>query len=342
WTPIEIFEAHTRIAHAIIGRIFFGAGLCLDKDLLKITFDGEIDFYEVAYAIAKWPLLLRPLATKILPRARAMKQNYQAMARFLRPVLERRLQAWPAERKEKESGRPSDFMQWMLDASQTQPCTLERQYQLLLGNATDAAFATNISLTHISFDLATYPEYIQPLREEFGDMIERPQDITRARMASLGKLDSILKESHRINPQAVVSMERNVIGPIQLSSGVTLQPGLRIAFPTPQQGLDPQIWPDPTRYDGLRFFKLRQQSPSSQHDYQYSNSRPDFMLFGKGLHICPARILMANVLKLAMTHILDGYDLKLVDPAKGRPENSTMGNVLYPNREAEILVRRRS
>lgn len=132
-----------------------------------------------------------------------MKQNYQAMARFLRPVLERRLQAWPAERKEKESGRPSDFMQWMLDASQTQPCTLERQYQLLLGNATDAAFATNISLTHISFDLATYPEYIQPLREEFGDMIERPQDITRARMASLGKLDSILKESHRINPQAV-------------------------------------------------------------------------------------------------------------------------------------------
>lgn len=125
------------------------------------------------------------------------------MAQFLQPVLENRLQAWPTEQKEKASGRPSDFMQWMLDASQTQPCTLERQCQLLLDIATDAAFATNLSLTHISFDLATHPEYIQPLREEFGDMIERPQDITRATMASLGKLDSILKESHRMSPQAV-------------------------------------------------------------------------------------------------------------------------------------------
>lgn len=138
-----------------------------------------------------------------------------------------------------------------------------------------------------------------------------------------------------------VSMERNVTGPIQLSSGVTLQPGLRIAFPTPQQGLDPQIWPNPTRYDGFRFFRLRQQSPASQHDYQYSNSRPDFMLFGKGVHICPARILMTNVLKLSIAHVLDQYDLKLVDPVKGRPKNSTEGNFLYPDREAEILVRRR-
>lgn len=65
------------------------------------------------------------------------------------------------------------------------------------------------------------------------------------------------------------------------------------------------------------------------------------MLFGKGVHICPARILMTNVLKLSIAHVLDQYDLKLVDPVKGRPKNSTEGNFLYPDREAEILVRRR-
>ncbi|KAL8726326.1 MAG: hypothetical protein Q9181_006094 [Wetmoreana brouardii] len=342
WTPIKIYEAHTRIANAVIGRVFFGSGICRDKDLLKITFEGEVDFYEVAYAIARWPLLLRPLAAKILPRARALKQNYQAMTQLLRPVLEERLRLWPAEPKGEAKGRPNDFMQWMLDTTQTQPCSLERQCQLLLDIATDAAFATNVSLTHISFDLATHPEYVQPLREEFADIIARPGEITRASMARMAKLDSVMKESHRMNPQAVVSIERNVTAPILLSSGITLPPGLRIAFPTPQQGLDPQIWPNPTDYDGLRFFKLRQQSAASQHDYQYSNSRPDFMLFGKGLHICPARILMSNVLKLALTHILDEYDLKLADTATGRPKNSTMGNVLYPNREVEILVKRRS
>lgn len=139
--------------------VFFGPGLSRDKDL-GFTFEGEIDLYAVAYEIAKWPLLLRPLASKLLPRARALKQNYQEMIHFLEPVLKKQLQTSSSGQEEKPSGRPSDFMQWMLDASQTGPCTLQRQCQLLLDIATDASFATSLSLTHISFDLATYPEYI--------------------------------------------------------------------------------------------------------------------------------------------------------------------------------------
>lgn len=50
---------------------------------------------------------------------------------------------------------------------------------------------------------------------------------------------------------------------------------------------------------------------------------------------------MTNVLKLSLTHVLDEFDLKLVDPVTGRPKNSTEGNFLYPDREAGILVRRR-
>ncbi|KAL8801180.1 MAG: hypothetical protein Q9182_004628 [Xanthomendoza sp. 2 TL-2023] len=343
WTRITAYDTYTRIAHAIIGRIFFGPVLCRDQDFLKITLEGENDFYGVAYAVAKWPLLLRPLAAKIVPRARALKQNYHAMAQYLRPVLEERLRAWPVEQKEKTTGpRPNDFIQWMLDASRTEPCSLERQCQILLDITTDATLATTQFLTHGAFDLATWPEYVQPLRDEYADMLQRPQDMTRASMTNLGKLDSFLKESLRMNPQSVVSMERNITAPILLSSGITLPAGLRIAFPTPQQVADPEVWPNPTHFDAFRFFKLRQQSPASQHDYQYPNSRPDFMLFGRGLHICPARILMTNVLKLAMVHLLDGYDVKMADPAKGRRKNSTLGNVYYPDREAEILVRRRS
>lgn len=50
---------------------------------------------------------------------------------------------------------------------------------------------------------------------------------------------------------------------------------------------------------------------------------------------------MTNVLKLSLTHVLDEYDLKLVDLVEGRSKNSFEGNFLYPDREAEILVRRR-
>lgn len=120
------------------------------------------------------------------PSARALKPNYQAMTRFVQLVLKKRLLVGPTSQKEKaSSGRPSDFIQWMLDASQNELCTLERQCQLLLDIATDASFATSLSLTHISFDLATYPEYIQPLREEFTEKIARSQDITRATLSSI-------------------------------------------------------------------------------------------------------------------------------------------------------------
>ncbi|KAL8808978.1 MAG: hypothetical protein Q9223_005841 [Gallowayella weberi] len=343
WTRITAYDAYTHIAHAVIGRIFFGPGLCRDKDFLKITLQGENDFYGVAYAVAKWPLLLRAVAARIVPRACALKQNYHAMAVYLSLVLEERLRAWPVEQKEKTTGpRTNDFIQWMSDASRTQPYSLERQCQILLNITAHATLATAQFLTHGSFDLATWPEYVRPLREEFADMLERPQGMTRASMTNLGKLDSFLNKSLRMNPQSVGSMERNVTAPIELSSGITLPAELCIAFTTPQQVADPQIRPNPTHFDGFRFFKLRQQSAASQYDYQYPSSRPDFMLFGRGLHICPARILMTNVLKLAMVHLLDGYDLRLANPAKGRPKNSTLVNVYYPDKEAEILVRRRS
>ena len=124
------------------------------------------------------------------------------MAQFLSPVLEERLRAWPIKGKESK-GRPNDFMQWMLDASRTEPCSLERQSQLLLDIATDAAFATNVSLTHISFDLATFPEYIEILRSEFAEVMASPEEITRSSLARMAKLDSVVKESHRMSPQAV-------------------------------------------------------------------------------------------------------------------------------------------
>ena len=185
----------------MIGRFFYGPGLCRDENFLRVTFEGEVDFYEVAYAIAKWPILMRPLATRLLPRARALRDNYQAMARLLTPVLEERLRTWPIG-VEKSTGRPNDFMQWMLDASQSQLCSLERQCQILLDMTSDAAFATNVQLTQISFDLATHPEYIETLRDEFEEVLARPQEMTRSSLGRMAKLDSVLKETHRTSPQA--------------------------------------------------------------------------------------------------------------------------------------------
>jgi len=53
-------------------------------------------------------------------------------------------------------------------------------------------------LTHILFDLATYNLYIEPLREEISTIVET-EGWNKVSMEKMRKLDSFMKESHRLN-----------------------------------------------------------------------------------------------------------------------------------------------
>ena len=53
-------------------------------------------------------------------------------------------------------------------------------------------------MTHVIFDLAARPEYIQPLRDEVEQIIA-VDGWTKAAMAKMWKLDSFLKECVRFN-----------------------------------------------------------------------------------------------------------------------------------------------
>ncbi len=54
------------------------------------------------------------------------------------------------------------------------------------------------SITQTLYDLATRPEYIQPLREEIEPLLAA-EGWTKAAMSKMWKLDSFLKESMRYN-----------------------------------------------------------------------------------------------------------------------------------------------
>jgi cytochrome P450 len=49
--------------------------------------------------------------------------------------------------------------------------------------------------------LATYPEYVQPLREEIEAVIQE-QGWSKASVAKMTKLDSFVKETMRLSPIA--------------------------------------------------------------------------------------------------------------------------------------------
>lgn len=56
--------------------------------------------------------------------------------------------------------------------------------------------------------------------------------------------------------------------------------------PNYEIAMDPQIYPDPERFDPLRFEKLRQ-DPAWANKSQFVSSNPQSLSFGYGRHACP-------------------------------------------------------
>lgn len=56
--------------------------------------------------------------------------------------------------------------------------------------------------THVLFDLASNPEYFEPLREEVEEVTKR-EGWTKAALDQMCKIDSFVKESQRLRPAAV-------------------------------------------------------------------------------------------------------------------------------------------
>ncbi|KAK8061733.1 cytochrome P450 [Apiospora phragmitis] len=85
--------------------------------------------------------------------------------------------------------------------------------------------------------------------------------------------------------------------------------------------LDPDLYPDPTRYDAFRFAREAQeaqQDGGQETNQEYLRARrlgmtstsKDFLAFGHGWHACPGRFLVEQMLKMLMAYMLMHYDIE--------------------------------
>jgi cytochrome P450 len=97
------------------------------------------------------------------------------------------------------------------------------------------------TVTHSLYNLATYPEYVQPLREEIEAVIQE-QGWSKASITKMTKLDSFVKETMRLSPisactylichhyicsknNSAASMRRKVLKDFTFSDGTTIPAG---------------------------------------------------------------------------------------------------------------------
>ena len=90
---------------------------------------------------------------------------------------------------------------------------------------------------------------------------------------------------------------------------------------------DPEIFHDPEIFDGLRFYKTRQQPAVDQvgrldsgfHRNQFVSVSSDSLAFGYGRHACPGRFFAANEIKMILAYVIVAYDIRLEESEKRYP-----------------------
>ncbi|RPD64698.1 cytochrome P450 [Lentinus tigrinus ALCF2SS1-6] len=335
WISVNALQTILNIVARTSNRVFVGLAICRNQEYLNLAIRFTLDVVKDAFLVRNLPESMRASFSRYLGSG---KRTARQAIPHLKPLLDDR-RAKLIEHGDAYPGKPNDMLQWILEEaiprSYTDVQIIER---ILLVNFA-AIHTSSMSLSHALLDLAAYPEYIQPLREEV-EAIVAAEGWTKAGMGKMWKIDSFLKESQRINGIGLTSVTRKVMKDITLLDGTFIPKGTFIGAASYPMHYDDSIYENASAFDPFRFSRMRgEDGEGTKH--QFVNTSIEYLSFGHGKHACPGRFFAANELKAMLAFIVLNYDLKFANDSAGRPENVCFGLNLIPNPSAEILFRRR-
>ncbi|ORY63215.1 cytochrome P450 [Pseudomassariella vexata] len=338
WKAISLRNSVADIVARLSSRVFLGKTLCRDKRWLEITKTYTIESFIGSYLLRLIPVLLRPLVHWFIPQCKACRTAIRDAHKLIDPEVERRKAAVDdALRRGVKPPKTADTIGWMYEVARGRHVDyVAGQLSLTLA----AIHTTTEALSTAMLDICEFPETLPELRKEIVEVISE-HGWAKTSLYKLKLMDSFLKESQRLSPTDMTSMNRWVEKEITLSDGTALPKNSRISVLTNYD--DPSIYPEPEKFDAARFLKMRQQ-PGNENAWQVVSTSADHMAFGHGQHACPGRFFATNEIKIALCHLLLKYDWQFL-PGEGRPEASSMesttsvsptGRVQYRRRVAEI------
>ncbi|KAF8637705.1 hypothetical protein AX16_010780 [Volvariella volvacea WC 439] len=334
WLPIPAYNTIMRIICRSSNRIFVGPPFCRDLDYCKLNEEFTLQVVIAGTILMCFPSFLRPLAARFFTN---VESCIQRGIRHLGPMIRDRVEQEENYGKER-ADRPNDLVSWLLDYAQPHQRE-ERDLVVRILTANLAAIhTTTMASTHILYDIASRPEYVEPLREEIQDVIDK-EGWTKAAMDKMNKLDSFIRESQRISGTGALVMVRKALKDFTFSDGTTVPAGHFAAVCAIAVHHDPKNYEDPYSFRAFRFADLRQQEDESLK-HQAANPSLDWLTFGSGRHACPGRFMAINQIKAMFAHMLLNYDMKTVDGV--RPKDIEFGQTNMPNPKAKILFRKRS
>lgn len=327
-----------QIMARVVNRSLVGLPLCRNKDYIETNVKYATEVMLEANALAIVPRPLRPLAHRWLsPIPGRVKQ----ISSWLQPLLRSYRQSRAndidecGQDSELQADEQTTFIKWLVDSDGEDRHSVLRIMVLNLS----AIHTLTITFTHAFYSILCRPQYIEPLRAEIDQWVEKA-GWTKESLDGMRLLDSFIKESHRFDLMSLFVSQRMALQDCSVT-GVSIPKGTMVAGSLMNAHFDTDIWgPDANEFDPYRFIKLEEGTGRKMGLVTTS----DHMLsFGYGPHACPGRFFAAATKKLIMAHLLYHYDMELdtQDGLTGRPQNVWIGSACVPNRGAKVSFRRR-
>ncbi|RAL16400.1 cytochrome P450 [Aspergillus homomorphus CBS 101889] len=338
WSPISFAAEIPYIVARLSTLVFMGDKVCRDEQWLNVSVNFTINAFMGARDLRAWPSLLHPLVHWFIPSLQRLRENLSiGKAIANQEISRRRLIREGRLPAENPARSHEDVLDWFLEATAGREIDLA-QWQMGLSLA--AIHTTSNLLTNVMYDLAAHPEYIQVLRDEIKAVIDEDGGcLKKTSLTKMKKMDSVLKESQRMNPPGLALLNRIATKELTLSDGTRLPKGALMQV-SAHNLQDETIYASPGTYDGLRFHRWRQ-SPGNEHRFQFVTTSAEHFAFGHGTHACPGRFFAAHELKIVLVHLLLRYDWQFEDRTE-RPPNFLHGTESICDPTVRLLFRGRT
>ncbi|KAI1170439.1 cytochrome P450 [Nemania sp. FL0916] len=341
WVTIKPYHTILDFVARVSARIFLGKPLCRHPEWLEISTQFTENVFVSLVFLRLFPIWAHGFLTWFMPSSYKGTAYITKAKKLLVPEINRRRQA-EAQGVVIPDKAKHNLLSWMMEIATPKEDEASALAHLEVVMSLASIHTSQMNAVHCLYDLLAHPEYLEPIRDEIRAVIaeagpwmnwEKPQ------FSKLRRLDSFMRESQRINPPTLLSMHRVLLQEASLSDGVVLKKGAHISMPVNSIQNDPEVTPEPEKFDGLRYYNLRL-ADGQGHQHQFSTTQDRILNFGHGPNACPGRFFASLEIKIILVRLLMDYDFKLKGD-KGRPPNLRAHEFIFPNPDAEVLMRRR-
>ncbi|KAB5570732.1 cytochrome P450 [Coniochaeta sp. 2T2.1] len=355
WVEANVWLTVEKTVFSAIMRILVGESVCR-KDQLRVDLNQFTRAFGYNSLVVGriLPRFLRSTVGWVLSIYVLVSQK-RLVTKWFTPLVEERFAGINKRNQDPsfEYNPPQDLITWASDALlstgnvvKCSPWDLARRLAIMIPAAVPAI---KITTTNTIYDVLSSPPEMG-LQDMLYNEISNALDPTPGKgwadttlLNRLVLLNSAIRETMRLNPVSVVTLERK-INPkegVTLPSGQHLPHGTWIGVPVVGVHSDENLYPNAASYEPFRFCNRKpgeSEGAGQMTSTGVVNVTDTFLPFGAGKFACPGRWLAAHIVKMSTAYLLYNYEVK---PLDRRPLNQAMFGTNIPDRETTMMVRRR-